>query len=177
MRSLAAIRYERGYDIDLLLKKVCDRLLERSVRLGGLLQVTTGERGGECLATVHVVDLMTQTTFNVWDDRGKDAQACRLSETGLADAEGVLRTAIDQSVDLLIVNRFGRAESIGRGLRRSFEAAVDAGVPVLTAVREPYDTEWAAFHGGLGTELPCSVEAVIAWAQDVKVTSSAEQGT
>ncbi|WP_409997708.1 DUF2478 domain-containing protein [Bradyrhizobium sp. SZCCHNRI3043] len=35
--------------------------------------------------------------------------------------------------------------------------------PLLTAVREPYVERWRQFHGGLGAELPCSAEAVLAW--------------
>ena len=174
MSPMAAIRYERGYDIDRLLNQVCDALRADGLQLGGLLQVTSGERGGNCLASVHVIDLLSGTAYNVWDDHGKDAQACRLSEAGLADAESVLQTAVEQSVDLLIINRFGRAESTGRGLRRSFEQAVIADIPVLTAVREPYDVEWSAFHGGLGAELPCDDTAIVKWARAAAAAQTAD---
>ena len=70
--------------------------------------------------------------------------------------------AIDGHVDLLILNRFGRAESLGRGLLRCFAEAVDAGIPVLTSVREPYDIAWRDFHGGLGIDLAADFEAIVA---------------
>jgi hypothetical protein len=39
-----------------------------------------------------------------------------------------------------------------------------AGVPVLTAVRTPYDEVWRGFHGGLGQELAPELGGVVAWA-------------
>jgi hypothetical protein len=161
---LAAINYSRGFDIDRLLVDVCAELARRRLRLGGLLQVSTGTRGGNCAASVHAYDLRTERAFDIWDDRGQCAQGCRLDEGGLAAAECVLEAAIADRVDLLLVNRFGRAESLGRGLRRSFEAAIAAGIPVLAAVRTPYDEAWRGFHGGLGQELAPELGGVVAWA-------------
>jgi hypothetical protein len=161
--GLAAINYPRGFDIDRLFVDVCAELARRKMRLGGLLQVSTGARGGNCAASVHVVDLGTQQTFDIWHDRGQCASGCRLDEGGLAAAEGVLEAAIAERVDLLLINRFGRAESLGRGLRGSFEAAIAAGVPVLTAVRAPYDEAWRSFHGRLGQELVSDLDSVVAW--------------
>jgi hypothetical protein len=65
---------------------------------------------------------------------------------------------------LLVVNRFGRAESLGRGLIGCFTAALEAAVPVLAAVRAPYDADWRAFHGGLGQDLPADEARVVGWA-------------
>ncbi|KAB2851491.1 MAG: DUF2478 domain-containing protein [Hyphomicrobiaceae bacterium] len=163
MSALGAIHYQRGYDIDRLLVDVCEMLVRDGLRLGGLLQVSTGERGGSCAATVHVVDLRTGRAFDIWQDRGPCAQGCRLDEAGLATAEPVLLAAIEARVELLVVNRFGRAEGSGRGLRACFEAALAAEVPVLTAVRAPYDESWAEFHGGLAKELPASLPHVVEW--------------
>jgi hypothetical protein len=65
------------------------------------------------------------------------------------------------------MNRFGRAESLGGGLLGPLASAVAAELPVLTAVRAPYDLAWAKFHGGLAKELPADVASVTAWAQDM----------
>ena len=160
---LAAISYDRGFDIDHLLVTACERLSRRGVRLGGLLQISTGAKGN-CASTVHVVDLRTNTAFDIWEDRGACAKACRLDERGLAAASEALDEAIADRVDLIIMNRFGRAESLGGGLLASLSAAVSMNLPVLTAVRAPYDLAWAKFHGGLGQELPADVGAIVAWA-------------
>jgi uncharacterized protein len=163
---LAAIAYDGGFDIDRLLVEVCERLAHRGVRLGGLLQSSTGAKGG-CASTVHVVDLRTNAAFDIWEDRGACARGCRLDESGLAAASQAIDRAISDRVDLLIMNRFGRAESLGGGLLDSLALAIAAELPVLTAVRAPYDLAWAKFHGGLAKELPADVVSVTAWAQDV----------
>jgi hypothetical protein len=111
-----------------------------------------------------VVDLRSGNVFDIWDRRGKGARGCRLDENALLDADPVLRAAIADRVDLVVVNRFGRAESLGRGLINIFAAAIEAGIPVLTAVRPPYDAAWRAFHGGLGCELPPEPGAIVSWA-------------
>ncbi len=164
---LAAIHYERGFDIDRVFIDVCASAAATGLRLGGLVQMTTGERGGNCAATVHVVDLRTQKAFDIWENRGACARGCRLDERSLADAEPAIMRAIVDRVHLLIINRFGRAESLGRGLRACFEAAIAADVPVLTAVRAPYDQAWQNFHGGFGLSLPCDEDQVAGWVTDV----------
>jgi hypothetical protein len=68
--------------------------------------------------------------------------------------------AIGDRVDLLVINRFGKAESLGRGLLAVFTAAIEAGVPVLTAARHPYEQGWERFHGGMGHILHASPDAI-----------------
>jgi hypothetical protein len=142
---------------------VCDELRLRGLSLGGLLQSSFGGRGG-CAQSVLVADLRSGDVFDIWDRRGKGARGCRLDENALLDADPALRAAIADRVDLIIVNRFGRAESLGRGLVNIFAAAIEAGLPVLTAVRPPYDAPWRAFHGGLGCELLPEPGAIVSWA-------------
>jgi len=172
--QLAAIRYERGFDIDRLLIEVSSELARSGLRLGGLLQLSTGDTGGNCATSVQVIDLRIGTAFDIWQDRGPCAKGCRLDEAGLADAEVALRSSIEDAVDLLIVNRFGRAESLGRGLRSCIERALTVGIPVLTAVRAPYDQSWAEFHSGLGCELPSLLDDVTKWVARLKARQMGE---
>ena len=160
---LAAIHYQRGFDIDELLFRSCAQLRSVGVRIGGVLQQSSGEQG-QCASSVHVVDLRSGKTFNIWEDRGACAVGCRLDERGLVDAEPALMAALADGVDLLIINRFGRAESLGRGLLGCFAAAIEAGVAVLTAVRPPYDQAWYAYHGGSAPDLVPEIQEIIDWA-------------
>lgn len=88
-------------------------------------------------------------------------------KSGAVHAGPAIMRAIVDRVHLLIINRFGRAESLGRGLRACFEAAIAADVPVLTAVRPPYDQAWQNFHGGFGLSLPCDEDQVAGWVTGV----------
>lgn len=161
--TLAAIHFARGVDVDALLLEACDALRARGLRLGGVIQRASGALG-ECSASVRVVDLRSGKAYDIWEERGACASGCRLDERGLIDAEATIKATITEGVDLVVLNRFGRAESLGRGLTACFAAAIEAGVPVLTAVRAPYDEAWHAFHGGLGQDLPADREQVTGWA-------------
>lgn len=161
-RQVVAVRYAKGFDIDALLVDVCREMARRGLRLGGLLQISQGGVGG-CATSVNLYDLQTNTVFDIWEDRGRGARACRLDEDGLDAAARVLERAIADRVEVLIINRFGRAESLGRGLRPYFVRAMEAGIPVLTSVRPPYDEAWARFHDGHGVELTCDRESVLSW--------------
>jgi hypothetical protein len=81
--------------------------------------------------------------------------------------------ALADGVDLLIINRFGRAESLGRGLLGGFSAAIEAGVAVLTAVRPPYDQAWYAFHGGCAHDLAPEMQEILDWALALTTRSPA----
>jgi hypothetical protein len=162
-RPLAAIVYGRELPIDDLLLSTCGELRARGVRLGGVFQRASGNPGA-CASSVHVVDLRSGAAFDIWEPRGACSHGCRLDERGLVDAEATLLAAIEERVDLLVINRFGRAESHGRGLIGCFAAAIEASIPVLTAVRAPYDDAWRRFHGGLGQELAAEATAAVGWA-------------
>lgn len=158
----AAIHYPKGFHIDQLLFEACSYLSRRGMRLGGLLQVSNGGVG-DCATSVHTINLKTNKKFDIWEKRGPCARGCRLDERGLALASEAIERPIQDAVDLVIVNRFGRAESLGRGLLDCFVSALDAKIPVLTAVREPYDEAWAHFHGGLATDLANNHVAIRDW--------------
>lgn len=169
--KLAAVHYARGCDIDKLLIDVCGELARGGLRIGGLLQWSSGDKG-RCARSVQVVDIRSRQAFDIWQERGASARGCRLDERGLVEAEPSIRTAIAERVDLLVINRYGRAESQGRGLRNCIESAIELGIPVLTAVRQPYIEDWRAFHGGLGIELPCIADGVVAWALRTRCSRS-----
>lgn len=151
-QPLSAIIFERGFDIDALLEKLCNTAPARGIKVGGLLQVSCGGVGG-CAQSVHVMDISSNEKFDIWQDRGPCARGCRLDEQGLAVSEKIIRRAIDNKVELLIINRFGRAESLGRGFVNCFARAMDAGIPTLTSIRQPYSEAWRQFHAGLAVDL------------------------
>jgi hypothetical protein len=162
-QPLAAIGYQPDFDVDDLLLRACGELRSLGMRLGGVIQRSSGDRG-QCASSVHVVDLRSGEFFDIWEARGVCVRGCRLDERGLLDAEATVRAAISDRVDLLVINRFGRAESLGRGLIGCFAAALETSTRVLTAVRAPYLNAWAMFHGGLARELPPEVGSVVEWA-------------
>jgi hypothetical protein len=170
--SLAAITYDKGDRIDDFLGEVAARLSAEGVRVRGLLQENFGD-DPNCSVMI-LVDVASSDRFGISQDLGTQAHGCRLDPHGLASAGGQIDQALADEADLLILNKFGKAEAEqGAGLRSSVARAIDLGLPVLTAVRPPYDEAWADFHGGLATALPTDMEAVLAWCRNAVAGRSA----
>jgi molybdate transport system ATP-binding protein len=165
-KSVAAILYDRGDDVDALILDACTVLRRGGLRIGGIVQSSLGHRAS-CASSVHGIDLCTGERFNIWQQRGAGARGCRLDERGLIVAEPAILSAIAEGVDLVVINRFGRAESLGGGLIQCFTAAFEARIPLLTAVRPPYDAAWTTFHGGVGQNLAAQLESILSWVHAV----------
>ena len=160
--SLAAIQYERDFDINGTLRKVVKNLQEKGVMVGGVLQEAEFRPNG-CCARLNIVDIRTGKTERITQDRGRESRGCKLDPRGLAAISHCITDAIDADVDLVIINKFGRAESEGDGLLSCMADAISAGVPILTTVREPYVAAWSLYHGGLAIELPPKIGAILQW--------------
>ena len=159
---LAAIVYQTGFQIDDFLSRVITLLRADHVSLGGALQENTRCAAGTCPA-MTLIDLMTQRRFGISQDLGLQAEGCRLDAHGLMEFGALLDQTLNHNVELLVLNRFGKAEAEGGGLRPAFVRAIESGIPVLTAVRPPYTDAWSEFHGGLADNLPADLGAVLAW--------------
>jgi hypothetical protein len=157
---LAAIVYDASFRIDDLLTRIADRLRAGRINLAGVLQENAGD--GVCSA-MTLVDLASRGRFRISQDLGSQAEGCRLDAHGLAEIGARLDRPLGRDVELLMLNRFGKAEAEGGGLRSAFVRAMEAGVPVLTAVRPPYIEAWSKFHGRLAVDLPTDLDAVLAW--------------
>jgi hypothetical protein len=162
---LAAIAYEAGFPIDEFLGRVADLLRAEHIRLGGALQENAPGDDGRCSA-MTLVDLASRGRFRISQDLGSQAEGCRLDAQGIAEFVALLDRAPDQDAELMVLNRFGRAEAEGGGLRSAFARAMEAGIPVLTAVRAPYTEAWSQFHGRLATDLTAEIDAVLAWCRE-----------
>jgi len=162
---LAAIVYEAGFPIDEFLTRAVSLLRTEQIRLGGALQENSPGGGGRCSA-MTLVDLSSRGRFRISQDLGSQAEGCRLDAQGIAEFVALLDRTPDQNVELMVLNRFGRAEAEGGGLRSAFAHAMEAGIPVLSAVRASYTEAWSQFHGHLATDLPADLAAVLAWCRE-----------
>jgi nucleoside-triphosphatase THEP1 len=159
---LGAIYYERDFDINSILRTVAKSLQVKGVKVGGVLQESEFRPNG-CCAQLNIVDIRTGKTERITQDRGRESRGCKLDPRGLAAISHCITDAIDADVDLVIINKFGRAESEGDGLLSCIADALLAGVPILTTVREPYVAAWNLYHGGLAIELLPKIDAILQW--------------
>ncbi len=66
---------------------------------------------------------------------------------------GQLESDLLSCPDVLIINRFGRAEAEGKGMRGAIETALTLDIPVIIGVRRDYVEVWETFHGGMAQKV------------------------
>lgn len=94
---------------------------------------------------------------------GPGSRGCRLDPQVLAESCSSLLAELDRGVDILVLNRFGKAEFEGQGFRTVIEKAFEMGIPVLVAVRDSYADAWKAFGSMFADDLPADAQKVTAW--------------
>ena len=159
---LGAMVYERGLEGDAVLTQVADALAAEGYRLGGAVQSSV-HRPGRRKCDMYLRDLMSGEQVLISLDRGNEARGCRLDSDAFARVGTWGERALVAGVDLLVVNKFGKEEAQGRGLRLLIAEALLAGVPVVLGVSTLNLPEFEAFAGGAVTRLPPRREAILSW--------------
>jgi nucleoside-triphosphatase THEP1 len=157
----ALVHPDERHDLEALLEQTARSLQAQGWRVAGLVHRHGRYPNGN--KRMLLADLCNADTFELSQDLGAASQACSLNPQALAQASAVLRQALAQGVDLLVINRFGAVEATGRGFAAEFAAAVEAGVPVLTAVAERHVADWERFTGGAHATLPPDKAALAQW--------------
>lgn len=179
---LAAIPFAQDQAVDLILEDVARSLVGRGYRVAGFLQYSNDVEG-RCCGAVDVEDIETGSRVQIMQPLGRQAKGCRLDPQAMAVVTARALAMLEESPDILFLNRFGKGESEGEGLRAAFEAASLAGIPVLTSVKETYLEPWHDFAGGMATDLEPEWEAVLHWclnaidkAEEMKVPTTRQSG-
>ncbi len=168
MAILAAILYPPETDIDGLLAGVARQVATAGGRVGGVVQGKA--EGGKGLA---LTDLASGTIRPISQNLGPLSTSCKLDTSIMAEITGNLERQIDAGLDLVILSRFGIREIEGGGFRSLVGRAMLADTPLLTGVRVEHALAWAAFHGGLGHDLPPDEAAVLAWTRETVAAAAA----
>ena len=146
-----------------LLAEVAACLRAEGVVLAGVVQVNEGVGRG-CPMDLHV--LGGAEVVRISQDLGPHSQGCRLNADGLERAVGLVQARLEAGAAVLIVNRFGKQESEGRGFRPLIGQALAADIPVLIAVADEYLAAFDAFSEGMGQRLRPSYSAVMAFSRE-----------
>lgn len=169
---IAAIVHTENGLADELLADFAFTLHKNGWRVRGLVQQS--QSGLDKKATV-LVDLDKGTCFPLFQNLGTGAGSCSIDQSSMAAASIVLRNALDEKPDLVIVNRFGAMEAEGKGFADEMLALMSEEIPLLTVVRESWSFDWRCFIGGAGTQLEPSLNALEAWFSGVQANRAIKQ--
>lgn len=159
---IGVVVFDRECRPDGALRQVVHSLKSRGWRVGGLLQDGQPGDARHC-GMLFLEDIETGCRIQAFEMRGSGTRGCRLDTSSLAQAGGWLWAAIDGKPDILFINRFGRQEAAGRGLRTEMATAIATGIPVLIAVGKELIPEWCAFAGPDFVHLDVDPKRIEAW--------------
>ena len=172
---LAAIVFDRDETPDPPLIAFVEAAARSGVRVAGLVQLHPDD--DLCVRRdVSVQDIVTGETLPIMQDLGADATGCRVDPSAIAEAARLLDRSLGTGPDLLVVNRFGRLESLGGGMLAEVGRAFADGVPLIVCVPKRYLDFWNEFAAGLDVQLPPSRAAIETWWASVASERSERAG-
>jgi nucleoside-triphosphatase THEP1 len=153
-RMLAALVYNEQAYPDEILKQVVDRCRLRGERLAGVIQHRPRDPGHRC--DMLLEDLATGRQTSIFAGRGRGAKGCQLDEYAMLQTVSEIESALKNSPEFLVLNKFGKVEAEGMGMRDLIAQAVCMGIPVIVGVPERNLRDWREFAGEFSVELNSS---------------------
>jgi len=163
--QIGAVVYDDGLVGDTLILQCATGLVASGCRLGGIIQANR-HRDGRRRCDMYVKDLLSGEKIKISLDRGNEARGCRLDADAFARIGAWVERAVLERVDLLIINKFGKEEAHGRGLRPFIAEALIAEIPLVIGVATRNLCDFLTFVGDSATRLSSDVEAITAWCRN-----------
>ncbi len=161
-QSVAAIVYANDAYPGAFFKALVGRWRARGLSVAGVLQHLVSE-GADRRCDVLLEDLTSGHFTALFEDRGAGASGCRLDQAALAEATARVEGSLEQAPDILVLNKFGKAECEGGGLRDLIASAIDRRMPVVIGVPQSSLDAWRNFAGEFASELSDDASAVERW--------------
>lgn len=145
---ILALVYRDGRAFETLLQWAVTALRGRGLKLGGLIQHSIpNPHRRKC--DMLLEDLATGERYPISEDRGALASGCVLDTDRLLTASIAAESGLSETTDLLILSKFGKAETEGGGTRSLIAQALGLGIPILIGVPEVNRAAFETFAEGL----------------------------
>ena len=160
--QLAAIVYTDNVYPEAAFAALVERCRSLGLSLAGVLQRRVSDAPGR-RCDVLLEDLSTGHCTSIFEDRGAGAAGCRLDEAALNEAAARIEGNMEDRPNLLVLNKFGKAECSGGGLLDLIASAMDRQITVVIGVPRANLQAWRDFAGDLSLELPEDIDAIEKW--------------
>lgn len=160
VKPIAVVQGAASAVVQHLLADFATRWKDR-VRIVGLVEEPQGVPG---CAPGYLRSLVDGRRYPIFQDLGTGSEACSLDPVSLVDACERLRTDVADGCDLVIISKFGKLEAESRsGLLAAFADAIEAGIPILTAVAPKFNDRWEAFAAPMYVRIAADADAIETW--------------
>ncbi len=166
MKTIAVIQGAPSAEVQQLFRTLIDHW-RPSAHIAGVTAEDHGLPDRACTAG-YLASVTSGERFQIFQDLGAGSKGCHLAGDGAVSAAQAVCRDIAAGCDLVVLSKFGNLEKKGSGLRDAFNAAIEAGIPVLTSVSPAYMAAWEAYAAPLSVVLPPDAERIDAWWQSVR---------
>lgn len=156
---------------DAVLDQAVSLLTAEGVALTGTVQTDT-PRAGRSKCDMDLRVLPDGPVLRISQDRGELARGCRLDGGALEMAAAEVARRLEDAA-LLVVNKFGKQETQGRGMVPVIVDAIGKGIPVVVGVNALNRPAFLEFADGLAEALPADPDAIAAWARSAMMADAA----
>tara|TARA_R110002096_G_scaffold87751_14_gene201304 strand:+ start:170 stop:691 length:522 start_codon:yes stop_codon:yes gene_type:complete len=164
MKIAYTTAHGRG-DTDLLLHRLAKDLKGRGIKTCGTVQINSARPdAGPCDMDVQV--LPDGPVLRISQTLGKGSRGCRLDPAMLERAVGLCEAELACDPHILIVNKFGKHESDGRGFRTLIAEALLREIPVLVGLNALSREAFETFCQGTAIELPPEINGLLGWVEE-----------
>ncbi|WP_076861491.1 DUF2478 domain-containing protein [Bradyrhizobium mercantei] len=160
--SLAAIVYPQNKYPAAAFEALVASCRRSRLSLAGVLQHLV-DAASERRCDVLLEDLSTGHRTSIYEDRGAGASGCRLDESALAEVAAQIEGCLADAPDVLVLNKFGKAECGGGGLLDLIAKAMERNITVVIGVPQNNLAAWRGFAGDFGTELSTDTSEIERW--------------
>ena len=162
----AAAVYNPDTGDRMALLKFVETLKALNISVGGVLQEALYNSEGK-IAGLNAVDVSTNRRIPI-SRPSKNEDECGLDVSALAQTADIIRNAINDRLDLVVVEKFGELEQKGQGLIDEILQTIVEGIPLLISVPEAGLPIWQERSGELGSVLSFNEESFQQWWESVK---------
>lgn len=148
---ILALLYSDSIAADRLISDLGYSLRDAGLAVAGLVQHNLARTDRE-KCDMQAEELSSGRVLQLSQDRGREARGCRLDLGALADASGLLSEALSDRPQIVILNKFGKHEAEGHGLRDVLADVVERGIPLIVGVPFRNLDQWRMFAGPLAEE-------------------------
>ena len=156
---------------DGLFRQIVETCRAAGITTAGVLQhLASPDADRRC--DVYLEDLSTGHLTALFENRGSEARGCRLDGAALADATLRIENSLDAEPGLLVLNKFGKSECEGEGMRGVIAGAITRDIAVVIGVPRRNLEAWRDFAGELAVELTADLAAVLRWLSAVQLDTN-----
>lgn len=161
--QLAYVMTEERGETDRLLSALANELDARGIRAVGIVQ-TNVECYDSALCDMDVRVLPGDHVIRISQSLGEGSKGCRLNPEALEEAVGLVTQSLDVNApQVLIVNKFGKHEAFGRGMRPVIGEALGRGLPVVSGVNGMNLEAFQSFSEGMAEEIEGRLKPILSW--------------